>query len=139
MSSPNDPQVDEPVFDGSSSRPGPHHTTPPPAGRPDSAGSTYTDRVIHGMHRLNQREPGWEQRVELALLDVGSSDLCVVGQVFGDYEGGLKALGIEEDDAWMFGFNISPEDGDYVCVQITEAWKSQLAVIAATSSPSPAA
>jgi hypothetical protein len=58
------------------------------------------DRVARGAALLDEKRPGWDARVDLAVLDLASCRQCVVGQLFGEefgnwpYLAGLQALGI---------------------------------------------
>jgi hypothetical protein len=38
-------------------------------------------------------------------LDVGSDTRCPLGQLWGQFSRGLKALGVPEDDAALYGFD----------------------------------
>lgn len=49
-------------------------------------GVAETARVLDG------DRPGWHHRVSLWSLDVGSRECCVLGQVYGSYEGGRSRL-----------------------------------------------
>jgi hypothetical protein len=65
------------------------------------------NRVKNGARLLDNLVPGWANLVETASLDLGSSSNCVLGQLFGTYEDGLRALGLNEyEDAASVGFNL---------------------------------
>lgn len=65
-------------------------------------------RVTSGAMLLSQRKPGWERKINLALLDADSNQLDVLGQLYGRYDVGLKMLGLKEEEAWVYGFNLKP-------------------------------
>lgn len=50
------------------------------------------ERVARGVALLDKKVPGWVDRINLATLDVGLSDRCILGQVFGGYSLGLSKL-----------------------------------------------
>ncbi len=43
---------------------------------------TIEQRVAAGAAWLDEHEPGWERRIDLATLDLASSCRCVLGQLF---------------------------------------------------------
>lgn len=75
----------------------------------------------------------WRSRVAVPYLDLYDAQACVLGQVYGDYENGLRVLGIREHDAVVLGFN-SPHNmakmslhsrswlGAYNCDDLNDAW-----------------
>jgi hypothetical protein len=86
-------------------------------------------RVAVGERLLDQRVPGWRRVVDGDALDLASCERCVLGQVFGDYERGLIALGISEEDEVieMYGFNADDEDGSSVSYRsLRAAWRRVL-------------
>jgi len=92
------------------------------------------DRVRAGIKLLDEKVPGWRNRINVHTLDIKRSDNCVLGQVFGSYHAGLTVLGISCVQSIDFGFNI-PElayqyfDIDKVrmeAMELTELWKKTL-------------
>lgn len=79
----------------------------------------FSAQVTAGMSLLDQQRPGWRSEIDLGTLDLGNCQVCVLGQIFGDYEDGLEALDIS--DPYKYGFNAV--DGMYA---LTEAWKDAL-------------
>lgn len=51
--------------------------------------------IRQGAALLDQKEPGWRDRIAPAELQMEDCDLCVLGQVFSEYERGLERLGYE--------------------------------------------
>jgi hypothetical protein len=41
---------------------------------------------------LDRVKPGWRDRIDPATLDLRSNELCVLGQLYGDYRRGLVSL-----------------------------------------------
>jgi hypothetical protein len=58
--------------------------------------ATVTERVAAGAAFLDQTEPGWDARIDLDRLDIGSDCGCVLGQLHGSYS---SALGYVFDPA----------------------------------------
>lgn len=86
-------------------------------------------RVIAGVIALDFVEPLWFLAVDEHRLDVSSDTRCPLGQLWGRFSRGLKALGIPEDDAALFGFD-SPaalgEDGtaEHEYAMLTRHWQT---------------
>lgn len=51
-----------------------------------------TPEVERGIALLDERVPGWRDRINLDDLDMGSITKCVLGQLFGQYVDGLNEL-----------------------------------------------
>lgn len=64
-----------------------------------------TTRVRAGVVALDFVEPLWFLAVDEHRLDVASDFLCPLGQVWGRFSRGIKALGIPEGDAALYGFD----------------------------------
>lgn len=70
-------------------------------------------RVRKGYKKLNKKAPGWQEKVDTRILNLESSNACVLGQAYG-YGTGLKMLGLtdsiynEDDDnrATAYGFDL---------------------------------
>jgi hypothetical protein len=65
-----------------------------------------------GAALLDEKFPGWDAKIDVNLLDLTDCSWCVLGQLFGRYMAGLRALGIYDgvrlDFAELsvaFGFN----------------------------------
>lgn len=81
----------------------------------------YAAKVAAGIKLLDSKKPGWRSKVEADDLNLGSCDVCVLGQVFGSYDLGLSDLGLDTFDAKDYGFNTSYDFQD-----LTDAWKDAL-------------
>lgn len=64
-------------------------------------------RVQNGIDYLDIHKPDWN--IDLNNFKIGHSCKCVLGQNFGNYFQAIVDLQIE-DDAWMYGFTVSPDD-----------------------------
>lgn len=50
------------------------------------------ERVAKGAALLDERLPGWWNKVDTKNLDTGDLDHCVLGQLYGDYVRGILSL-----------------------------------------------
>lgn len=62
-------------------------------------------RVRAGVIALDTVEPLWFVGVDEHCLDISSDTRCPLGQLWGRFSRGLKALDIPEDDAALYGFD----------------------------------
>ena len=68
--------------------------------------------VARGVDLLNERVPGWEDKINLDKLDISSTCNCVCGQVakrqgkfWSRFRNGLNILGLELNQAEEYGFD----------------------------------
>lgn len=76
-------------------------TTPPTSRQADIAA-----RVARGVALLDEQHPGWHDRIDLSSLDLSEPCLCVLGQLYEEYDFGAEALGIVAVEA-RYGFDVS--------------------------------
>ena len=62
------------------------------------------ERVARGAALLDAHVPGWAARVTLTLLDMSDPFTDVLGQLYGQYGAGLRALRLSEEGAGDCGF-----------------------------------
>lgn len=70
--------------------------------------------VKAGAQLLDEREPGWAQRIDVQGLEMSACKACVLGQLYGDFGAGmdrlwgskLSALG-EASASKMHGFGVA--------------------------------
>lgn len=95
------------------------------------------DRVEAGVRLLDERIPGWEDRIDLDRLELASACRCVLGQLHLDqvsdpnlaYVQGKWSLYLGDDEAIAGGFNISDpngEPGDLEFDLLTAAWRNRI-------------
>lgn len=84
------------------------------------------ERVAAGAQELDHLTPDWFEKVDVTMLNMGNSDTCILGQVYGDYYDSLGDLGLVswvQDtgyvDAAKCGFTL-PDLGD--CKDRTSEW-----------------
>jgi hypothetical protein len=74
---------------------------------------------------LDRLVPFWWRKIKIRPLDISDSCKCVTGQLFGDYDEGLKRLKLSDDEARHYGFEDNPSDlGGYYT--LTQAWKDEV-------------
>lgn len=91
-------------------------------------------RVKNGATLLDSHIPGWRNKINLDILDIGSCFNCIVGQIFGGYCEGLEILFDigTEDQQIMFGFEgeIDYHEGysyrGFDRKLLTECWKQYI-------------
>lgn len=89
--------------------------------------TNYASAVAAGISFLDSKvasgkvPSNWRDKVKLDNLDLGSCDVCVLGQLFGSYSDGQYELGLDTYDSKSYGFNT-----DYDFQQLTAAWKDAL-------------
>lgn len=73
---------------------------------------TIEARVTRGAQLLDERLPGWVDRIDLDRLNLASSCNCILGQKFGDYLDGIDALfNCQNTDAINHGFDAFEDEG----------------------------
>lgn len=87
-------------------------------------------RVMRGAALLDEKVPGWRERVNPDTLDMSSDRNCVLGQLYDWYALGLQTLGVTTViEATRYGFDVA-----YNVVQrdrtqtpaLTDAWRALL-------------
>ena len=48
--------------------------------------------VKRGVKALDKGRPGWEKEIDLTRLDLSEPNVCMLGQLYGNYTRGLNAL-----------------------------------------------
>lgn len=93
---------------------------------------TIEQRVNLGIQLLDREVPGWQDHLDLAILDISSTSSCPISQLYNGYEEGARELGIWDNlEAQIeFGFdgNSKLEIYETECQQLTDEWKRQLGV-----------
>jgi hypothetical protein len=53
---------------------------------------TVKERVARGVALLDERVPGWRKRIDLSAFNFESLECCVLGQLYGGWGRGVRAL-----------------------------------------------
>lgn len=99
---------------------------------------TIPVRVARGVALLDEKRPGWRDRIDLDALDMRSSRDCVLGQLYADHEdvdwphrtafhvGATELLG-DVEDAAAYGFENGAEFRDLDAAdeyaELTAEWR----------------
>lgn len=67
---------------------------------------------------LDEKVPGWAERIDLDRLSITSRWYCVLGQIEGHYDDALHRFGLVHEDAMALGFTGFTLDMD----PLQEAW-----------------
>ena len=59
----------------------------------------YPTSVKQAARLLDQAKPGWEYKIDLEKLEMGSCTYCILGQLYGDCDIGFKSL---FDSDWFY-------------------------------------
>lgn len=64
------------------------------------------ERVTRGVALLDEKVPGWVDKVNVERLDVSNGVTCVLGQLYGAYNSGRAKLDLDEAQAAELGFQV---------------------------------
>jgi hypothetical protein len=103
----------------------------------------YAERIERGAALLDERAPGWRQRIDLEKLELSSCTTCVLGQVAGSTDPwGWREVrlgfGLDYSAAEDHGFSLT--DSEYLAIaddiedvndvrayrSLTDAWKQYI-------------
>jgi hypothetical protein len=87
------------------------------------------DAVARGAALLDEKVPGWRERIDVEKLYMEQPLHCIVGQACGGYMGGMHALGLEPWGAGHgvhYGF-MSPDGSIRMDTRLEDAWREELA------------
>ena len=93
---------------------------------------TAAQAVAKGATLLDQQVPGWAERIDLPMLDIGSCYHCILGQLYGDgseldtsgYEVGRDWFGLTLRDAEEHGFTTAAGLPEFR--RLGEAWAAEV-------------
>jgi hypothetical protein len=85
------------------------------------------DKVQAGMRVLDKRSPGWFLAMNPATLNIISTEDCVLGQVFGSWDAGLRALHIGDlpKQQVELGFNLRGL-GAWQIFSLNREWRTRI-------------
>lgn len=94
-------------------------------------------RVGRGAAWLDKVQPGWADRINVGVLNLGDTRACVLGQLFDDPEamccGYCRALAVypemDADDALVIdcGFDIADDESMFEAMLLHDAWVDAIA------------
>ncbi len=85
-------------------------------------------RVRNGFRLLDKKlGRDWTRKIDVPKLDMGYLEQCILGQIFGTYCLGCRALALDDEAATLCGFNtFGRPRGQYL--QLTAVWKTAIAL-----------
>jgi len=93
----------------------------------------YEARVARGVALLDERLPGWRDRIDLKKLRLDNACFCVLGQLYAGtttlygYFTGIHALRIVGDRrAGTCGFTLFGDEDDRCWKELEDEWKRQI-------------
>ena len=89
----------------------------------------FEQRIQKGIDLLNRRCPGWIEKINLDNLDMMCTENCILGQLFLNYDRGLKKLILLSGE--KYGFNPSDHFIDMISAveaynTLTTEWKNEV-------------
>lgn len=84
--------------------------------------------VQHGIALLDRSGPAnWRAHINMVTLNLNSRIMCVLGQLYGHYDSGLRALNLSRHGAAEYGF-CCDMDTVYTCVcnELAAIWREAL-------------
>ncbi len=94
--------------------------------------------VQSGAQLLDERRPGWYREIDIAQLDIALGSKCILGQVYGSYFEGVKAIGLACGQTAPYGFAVTfsgPAPDNYA--NLTAAWREEIALRRLAEMPIP--
>lgn len=90
---------------------------------------SYSEALIRAQRGAVLLDPNWRSRIDVVRLDMFHPGYCVLGQLYGNYLYGLRALELSNLDALRLGFE-SPDDSDPTkptYAELRDAWRTLVA------------
>lgn len=91
----------------------------------------FKDHVSAGVTLLEEKFPGWENRIDLEMLSMNSFQDCILGQLYSGYYSGTYLLDLTDEEAARYGFypgdswyDSRGKDENGTSAEITDYWKS---------------
>lgn len=91
--------------------------------------SKYDEPVARGVALLDTEVHNWREAIDCGALDLGDCNRCVLGHVFGDYESGLAELGLSEEEAIEYGFDVGSARDHRSYSWLTKKWRKVLGCV----------
>ena len=98
--------------------------------------ATVKERVTYGAALLDEKKPGWREKIDLEILAISSCRYCVLGQIYHEFISGMVLLDLDRDGLEEHGFIWHPRssEGCFVTsyeleseiVRLDEAWKEEI-------------
>ncbi len=86
----------------------------------------FEDRTAKGAALLTEKIPGWENALNIAILNMACPQKCVLGQQFGAYINGVYALNLTAKECVEHGFTLDRCEPDRFYIDLTDAWREAI-------------
>jgi hypothetical protein len=88
-----------------------------------------TDRKAaqKGAEYLDRVRPGWYKKINLGNLSIASGTYCILGQLMGEYDTGMRFLNLNVVDSIEMGFHIGLFGGGVTSFEgLNHAWLDEI-------------
>ena len=85
--------------------------------------------IKRGIKFLDEKVPNWRRAITPDELDLGSCELCILGQIYGDFDNGRLGLSLGLSKAEEYGLyyeSLNPGEIDRYYSHLTKLWKEAL-------------
>jgi len=81
-------------------------------------------RILAGWELLDNKVPGWRDKINKDKLRMDDERNCLLGQLFGTFRKGLAALGLDigKPCAHLYGFTAQQDVADFSTGKRKERW-----------------
>lgn len=90
----------------------------------DMANMSVASYVWAGVNLLDAEHPGWESQIDISQLDIESSRVCILGQLYGRYDVGKSRLGITSGTEYGFCYS---NPSSYPAEELSAYWRDVIA------------
>ena len=81
------------------------------------------ENVKQGAKMLDRFKPGWFELIDTSELAMQVCSLCILGQLFGEYDYGCALLNLDPEEGFEYGFNLETHGwDDPVWLNLAQAW-----------------
>ena len=88
--------------------------------------------VKRGRALLDEKRPGWRERIDEKTLNMAEGEHCILGQLEGSYEKGKGELGLSIMDAIHYGFACPAHElftNRGAWIYLTRLWERELKLV----------
>ena len=95
--------------------------------------ATVAERVARGAALLDEKVPGWRERINLDTFAISSCERCILGQVYGYYATGLGELRRPRSDPYSKAADLFAVSHGFMYSrhrevgELGDAWRAELA------------
>jgi hypothetical protein len=94
---------------------------------PDTLTAELSDRITRGATYLDENAPEWAHCINLDTFNFESPDSCVIGQLYGGYLDGCRALGLPAETDVDLGFDTYVSAAEVEAPALDRLWRDLIA------------